>query len=160
MVILDPTFWNESRWYFLVWSFRDIYITVQSTQFSLNCGKNDQNRFAGLVIITIWSCSHHILRNQQTSGCMFRTPFNDIHKHSLCMRSMIFLMQKRLGNLILLKPQNLFLKKKKKKKRKLPSKISHSEKVPSYSSDSFPKAGSHTGLNHWYKKQKEKKKDL
>ena len=121
MVILHPTFWNESRWYFLVWSFRDIYITVQSTQFSLNWGKNDQNRFAGLVIITIWSRSHHILRNQQTSGCMFKTPFNDMHKRSLCMRSIILLMQKRLGNLILLKPQNL-LKKKKKKKKEAPFK--------------------------------------
>ena len=54
--------------------------------------KNYQNQFTGLVIVTVWSFNHHsisfwgtcnvfIIQTLATSGCMFKTPFNDIYKN-------------------------------------------------------------------------------
>ena len=56
-VTCDPTFQNESHWYFL--SFSGIYVRVESAPFPLKWCKDYQNQFIGLIIIIVWSRNHH-----------------------------------------------------------------------------------------------------
>ena len=124
--------------------FSDICITVESAAFSLKWCKNDQNRFSGLVIITVWSHNHHSIsfweigsvfstQTLATNRRLLQTPFGNISKHVLCISSTMSDAEK-MGNLILLKTQN--------KKIKIPLKRNHSEKVTWFPSESFEKAGS------------------
>ena len=56
------------KWYFL--SFTDIYITEESTQFSLKWCKKYQQQVTGLVTVTTWSHKppqHLMLRNWHTN---------------------------------------------------------------------------------------------
>ena len=95
-----PYLQNESQWY-LLW-FWDIYITVESTKWSLKWCTNYQNQFTGLVIITIWICNTtafsfweiskvFIIQSLATNWHTFKRYFNDIYicKHFLCIRSII-----------------------------------------------------------------------
>ena len=93
-----PYLQNESQWY-LFW-FWDIYMTAESTKWSLKWCTNYRNRFTGLVIITVgihnttafsfWEISKvFIIQSLATSWHTFKRYFNDRCKHFLCIRSII-----------------------------------------------------------------------
>ena len=93
--ICDPTFWKMNHTDIVTLRYLH-HSYSKEHKFSLKWWhKNYQNQFTGLVIVTVWSFNHHsisfwgtcnvfIIQTLATSGCMFKTPFNDIYKKYYC----------------------------------------------------------------------------